>query len=323
MSSSQRMTMTAALALLALAFAPASVAASHDQTGAIQVGSQSRSYLIHLPPSHPLMKPVPLLLVFHGGGSQGGGMLKLTGFDQLADREGFIAVYPNGLDRHWNDGRSNDPARTDDVGFIGALLDKLEREYPIDTMRIFAAGISNGGFFSQYLALKLSSRFAAIASVAATLGQGIAQAASPGDPISVLMIHGTDDPIVAYDGGPVKGRKDYGGVSAPVTTTASYWAARNGCNAVPAMSALPDIDPADRSTVTRSDYRECKAGAAVTLYAVKGGGHTWPGGPQYAPALLIGRTNRDFSASRVIWDFFKEHPKPRTRVAQHADAGAP
>ena len=320
MSSSQRIMMTAALALLVFAIAPA-VAASHDQTGAIRVGSESRSYLIHVPPSHPLANRLPLLLVFHGGGSQGAGMLRLTGFDQLSDREGFVAVYPNGLDRHWNDGRSNDPAQSDDVGFIGALLDKLEHEYPVDTTRIFAVGISNGGFFSQYLALKLSWRFAAIASVAATLGQGIAPGAAPGDPVSVLMIHGTSDPIVAYDGGPVKGRKDYGGVSAPVTTTANYWAARNACNAVPAASALPDIDPADQSTVTRSDYRECKAGTAVVLYTVKGGGHTWPGGPQYAPALLIGRTNRDFSASGVIWDFFKEHPKQRTHVTQQTGAG--
>jgi polyhydroxybutyrate depolymerase len=311
-----RILVTAVLALALPAMSPASAASRHDQTQAIQIGSQSRSYLLHLPPG-PLAN-LPLLLVFHGGGSQGAGMLKLTGFDQLADREGFAVVYPNGLDQHWNDGRSSDPTQTDDVSFINALLDKLEHEYPIDARRVFAAGISNGGFFSQYLALRLTSRFAAVASVAATLGQGIAQAAGSGDPVSVLMIHGTGDPIVAYDGGPVKGRKDYGGISAPVAETATYWATRNGCNAVPTVSALPDVDSTDRSTVTRSDYGRCKAGTGVVLYAVQGGGHTWPGGPQYAPAFLIGRTNRDFSASNVIWDFFKAHPKHIERPAANS-----
>jgi polyhydroxybutyrate depolymerase len=126
--------------------------------------------------------------------------------------------------------------------------------------------------------------------------------------VSVLIINGTDDPLVPWAGGDVHlGPLELGQVLS-VADTVKFWVSNNKCASLPLVTQLPDKDPSDGTTVRKETYGGCEDGAEVVLYAVEGGGHTWPGGLQYSPESIIGRTSRDFDASEVIWQFFKEHP---------------
>jgi polyhydroxybutyrate depolymerase len=244
-----------------------------------------------------------LVLSFHGRHGQGKGQAKLTGFSEVADRHGFIVVYPDGIDKSWNAMHGAGPAQekgVDDVGFVDALIDRLQAEYAIDPNRVYAAGMSNGGFFSHRLGCELSTRLAAIASVAGQMGPELAEICDPAEPVAVLDIHGTKDRIVPYDGGETKG----GGALLSVEDTVDTWRQLNDC----AMRSDVTLDKGDASCRT---YRGCSA--PVELCTIEGAGHTWPGGHQYMPRLLVGTTNRDVDASELIWEFFENNPK-RTSI---------
>lgn len=284
-------------------------------SSSISLGGLERTYRIHLPSGHDRTKIAPLVFLFHGGGGTGQGMEKLTqgGFNRLADREGFIIVYPDGIEKHWNDGRGLEAYRAhreniDDVGFISALIEHLIRTLNIDSNRIYAAGISNGGQFSQRLACELSDRIAAIGVVAIQLPEHLPSSCAPKRPVSVLMMPGTEDPLVPWEGGEIgfrRGRK-FGRVLS-VRESIGFWVEQNRCPGSPVVSYEPDRDLKDGTRVRREAYVPCGEGAEVVLYAVEGGGHTWPGGDQYLPAGIIGRTSRDIDADEVIWGFFKRH----------------
>lgn len=281
----------------------------------IQAGGLNRTYRIHLPSGHDRTKIAPLVLLFHGGGGTGQGMEKLTlgGFNRLADREGFIIVYPDGIEKHWNDGRGLQAYRAhreniDDVGFISALIEHLIRTLNVDSNRIYAAGISNGGQFSQRLACELSDRIAAIGVVATQLPEHLPSSCAPKRTISVLMMPGTEDPLVPWEGGEIgfrRGRK-FGRILS-VPESIGFWVKQNQCPGSPGVTYEPDRDPKDGTRVRREAYVPCGGETEVVLYAVEGGGHTWPGGNQYLPARIIGRTSRDIDANEVIWNFFKKH----------------
>ena len=276
-------------------------------TETIQVGVTARTYLVHLPPSYEKGKPLPLLLVFHGGGTPAPRMIRYTGMSDLSDRKGFIVVYPQGTNNHWNDGRKSAP-QVDDVAFIRTLIDHLGKTLSIDRRRIYATGISNGGMFTQRLACELSGTIAAIASVAASMPEDFSPQCKPAAPVSVLMIHGTDDPLVPYLGGQLSvGSLGIGGRVLPVADTITRWVAHDRCSTKPVTELLPDRDTHDGTRVRRDAYSQCIAGTNVVLYTVEGGGHTWPGSIQYLPERLIGRTSRDVSGSEIIWDFLASH----------------
>ena len=145
--------------------------AAADEKRSIVVGSLTRNYLLHVPKSSRAGRRTPLVLVFHGGGGHDWNMPGFTHFDELADEQGFIVAYPDSFNKNWNDTRGLSPA--DDVGFIRALIDEVSRSHPVDPHRIYATGISNGGFFSNRLACDLADRIAAIASVAATMPESL------------------------------------------------------------------------------------------------------------------------------------------------------
>ncbi len=286
-----------------------------DSSGSILYGGLERTYRIHIPSGHDRTKPAPLVLLFHGGGGTGQGMENLTlgGFNRLADREGFIVVYPDGIEKHWNDGRGLQNYRAhreniDDVGFISALIDDLKERWNIDLTRIYAAGISNGGQFSQRLACEHSHRISAIGVVATQLPEHFFSTCAPKRPVSVLMMPGTEDPLVPWEGGEIgfrRGRKFRRVLS--VHESLRFWAKQNQCPGSPLITYEPDRDPNDGTRVRREAYVPCGHETEVVLYAVEGGGHTWPGGDQYLPARIIGKTSRDIDANEVIWDFFKRH----------------
>ncbi len=193
-----------ALGVHAAALSAQSAAAAAGGPRTLRVSGVERTYLLDVPPSYRPGTPAPLVMVFHGAGGSGRRMAPHTGFSRLAGREGFVAVYPDGLGRRWNDGRSALATR-DDVGFVKALLDTLERELSLDSTRVYAAGISNGAMFSYRLACELPGVFAAIAPVAGATPANLAESCGRTAPVSVLAIQGTADPLLPYAGGGVGG----------------------------------------------------------------------------------------------------------------------
>jgi polyhydroxybutyrate depolymerase len=280
----------------------------------IAVDGREREYLLHTPAGLS-DAPVPVVFVFHGGGGKSAGVAKLTKFSELADREKFLVVYPQGIDGGFNDGRVTKVLRAhreqvDDLAFFDALLAEIARRHRVDPKRVFATGISNGGMFSHYLAANRSEKIAAIAPVVGGIAVPFDAKFNPARPVSVLIIQGTEDPLVPYDGGPIgaRARQDRGSVVATAAAI-ELWRAANGCAAEPEISALPDLDQSDGCRTEVSVWSGGREGSEVWLYRVVGGGHTWPGGAAYATRRAIGRVTHDFG-SEAIWEFFKTHPKP-------------
>lgn len=275
-----------------------------DISGSLQPGGYTRTYIIHLPPASIILHPAPLLVALHGRLGTGAGQARLSHFDQLADSYGFIVVYPDGYQRSWADGRGVTPADKvgiDDVAFISALIDQLSNQYSIDQTRIYAVGMSNGGYMTQRLACDLTKRFAAVAVVAANFSANLASRCAPERPLPIMIIHGTADPLVSEAGGIEEG-------ASVLSTQASVqkWAALDGCSATPALSNLPD-QVNDGTHIQRYVYQPCRDKTEVVFYNVQGGGHTWPGGLQYLPVSVIGKTSRNLDASAVIWQFFQQY----------------
>jgi polyhydroxybutyrate depolymerase len=239
-------------------------------------------------------------------------MARLTRFRALADRDTFIVLFPDGLYRNWNDGREPSVSRThaqgtDDLAFIDALLDSLARAFRIDSSRVFATGISNGAIFSHFLGARRSGRIAAIAPVAGGIAVPFDRHFHPSAPVSVLILQGTDDPLVPYGGGGVAGGSRGRVIGTPEAVV--KWVTANGCERVPVRQDLPDSDPGDGCRVSVYRWRGGAGGTEVVLHRIRGGGHTWPGGPQYLPEFLVGPVCTDIDASQVIWEFFRRHPR--------------
>ncbi|MBI5202580.1 MAG: prolyl oligopeptidase family serine peptidase [Elusimicrobia bacterium] len=231
--------------------------------------------------------------------------------DALAAREGFLVVYPDGLGKHWNDGRDGNDAdpEADDAGFLAALADKLVKDGKADPKRLYAVGISNGGFMAHALACADAGRWAAIGAVAASLGQKAAASCKPSRPVPVLMVNGTEDRLVPWDGREVRFLGRVRGKKLTVPETDEKWAALDGCTGEPERSELPDAED-DGTRWSLSARRRCQGGSEVLLYKVDGGGHTWPRGKPYLKRL-VGRTSRDVDFESLVWTFFKAHPLPR------------
>jgi polyhydroxybutyrate depolymerase len=279
-------------------------AAAADESRSIVVGDLTRQYLLHVPENLPSGKSVPLVLVFHGGGGHDWNMPGFTHFDALADEQSFFVAYPDAINGNWNDGRGI--SQTDDVAFVRVLIAELERSYPVDPDRVYATGISNGGFFSNRLACDLSDKIAAIASVAATMPVDLVAACKPSRPISVLYMQGTEDPLVPIDGGKigfVRGRSR--GMCVSLNGAAKFWQEQDGqSHAEYEVSDLPDIAH-DGTRVRRQAWAGGKNNTEVVVYTIQGGGHTWPGGPQYLPKIVVGKASQNLDATRTIWAFFR------------------
>lgn len=272
-----------------------------------------RSYILSDPNPQARTKR-PLVLVLHGGGrADGADMQKRLDWSGMGAREGFVAVFPNGVDAQWNDGRgvsfrkNRDNTHVDDVGYISALIDRLVADNNIDAKRVYLTGASNGGMMSFRLACELSAKLAAVAPMIANMPEKITPSCKPEKPLPLLLMNGTDDPLVPFDGGPVRvfGR-DYGNVISTDKSVA-LWLDNNGCGAGRATTRLPDRDASDGSTVTVHRFAPCRAGSEVVLYEIVGGGHSLPGGDVPDRPRLMGRKNNDIDAVSEIWTFFKRH----------------
>lgn len=299
------------LATLLLALAMPAAWANGDRTETLTVDGVARHYLVHVPPA-ATHRPLPLLVVLHGGGSRAESMSRFTGLDTLADRVGVIVVYPQGLDRHWNDGRATIKRKVDDVGFIRALLDRIEHEQPVDPHRVGVAGISNGAIFAERLGCDLADRITLVAAIAGSLAEDYRVDCRPTRPVSVLQFDGTSDPIVPYTGGSVAdfGGHGEGGRVLSVDATAAFWAANDRCPSPDAPEALPPRASLDPTRVFLQRWRDCRDGTDVAVYRIQQGGHTWPGGPQYLPRFIVGRASRQIDASAILVDDLVDHPRP-------------
>ncbi len=274
-----------------------------------------RSYHIRLPQGFHKGESFPLVLALHGGGGEG------RKFDQgtqgtlsdAADRRGVVLVFPEGVNKQWNDGRTEifKGKAYDDVGFIGKIIDTMVNNYGIDSRRIYATGISNGGFMSVRLAMDLSDKITAVAPVTAQLSKAL-EGKMPEQPISIMIINGTQDPLVPFNGGHIRlfrfGRSR--GEILSTTATIEYFRRHNGCATTPERSRFQDTDPNDGMEVEMEKYSGCRNGTEVVLVRVIGGGHTWPGGKQYLKRI-VGGVSRDINASELIIDFFLGHRSVR------------
>ncbi len=285
-----------------------------SSTGSFVWGGLKRTYVIHVPSSSDKTRRVPLVIALHGGGGTGRRMESLTlgGLNKLSDREGFVVVYPDGIEQHWNDGRAEVKYRAhreniDDVGFLSALIDRLAEGANIDKRRVYVTGVSNGAMMSNRLACELTGRITAIAPVAGNMPYDLVSRCAPSKPVPVLMISGTEDPMMPWAGGEAHFLRLKFGKVLSVPETIKFWRMHNHCAPAPASTWEPDTDPQDGTRVRKEVYAGCETGAEVILYAVEGGGHAWPRGHRYLPERLIGKTSRDIDANELIWDFFKRH----------------
>jgi polyhydroxybutyrate depolymerase len=278
----------------------AGTVATGSSTQTLTVDGRQRTFRLYLPPSLPLTRPVPLVLMLHGGFGSAEQAESSYGWDAAADSGHFVVVYPNGLNRAWNVGGGccGQPGSSgvDDVGFVHQVVGVVSRELPIDPARVFATGISNGGMFAYRLACD-TTLFAAIGPDSATL---LGACPSPA-PLSVIHIHGTADQSIPYDGGQGNGFATIDGSAVPAVVAS--WRAVDDCLAPQVSTSGP---------VTRS-VAGCPGGRSVELITIAGAGHQWPGAaakPLVQKLLGTDPPSTALDATATIWQFFAAHPKP-------------
>ena len=265
------------------------------------------------------VKPAPLVVVLHGNTQTGADMAKRTSWPAVAKKEHFTVLFPDGLNRAWADSRPAEmrtgrtpPEGTDDVAFIAKLVEKYVADGTADAKRIYVTGLSNGGAMTMTLACKRADLFAAAASVIMNFTDDLSNACQPSRPVPMLMMNGTADPLIPYDGGRGTSRFAVDGFWSAERTIA-FWRKIDGCEEGDAGTTdLADKDPDDQSTVTLITSH-CPAGRDAVLYRINDGGHRMPGSfPDTRFARLVnfifGPQNHDIDGAEVIWAFFKRFP---------------
>ncbi len=250
---------------------------------------KQRHAIVHVPKNYDADTPTPLVVNMHGWTMTAQQQVAFTAMSPKADSAGFVVVYPDGISNSWNAGGCCGVAldqNIDDVGFLRALVDLLEGELCIDHARIYATGMSNGGYMSNRLACEASDLFAAVAPVSSSIGL---PQCDPGRPVPIILFNGTNDLLVPYDGGAFPGAK----------AVAAGWAARNGCTGDPVVTKQAGGSSCET-------YETCDAGATVTLCTLAGMGHCWPG----QAVCPYGAANTDLSANDEMWDLFSKVSLP-------------
>lgn len=292
-----------ALILLALPVAFLLLAAgafllANKTNGELVSSGEKRAYLLYVPKSYNPAVPTPLVVSFHGYAEWPAHQMDLSRWNSLADQYGFIVVYPAGTQfpMRWRISSlaGSEASSQKDLIFISDLLDKLEAELNIDPARIYANGLSNGGGMSFMLSCTLADRFAAFGSVSGAYLLPWDEC-QPSRPMPAILFHGTADPIVPFQGGPSSA---FAIPFPAVPEWVNALAQRNGCDASPAV--LPAA-----GSVSGIQFTHCAAD--VIFYTIAGGGHAWPGS-EPLPESIVGRTTQDMDATRVMWDFFQQHP---------------
>jgi polyhydroxybutyrate depolymerase len=326
------------------------VVRAQDPQETLTVGDVTRTFAVHRPQGYNPKQRYPVVILLHSLNQDSEDMAHLSHFNEVADRFGIIAVYPNAVHR-WNVGVSlerpapptprrgfggrgirfpgggwpgsspspepspsqgqqghQQPPPADDLAFFNAMLDKLSTEYSIDSTRVYATGLSDGGFMTFRIACAMADRITAIAAVGAEMPKYLY--CTPARPEPVLMINGTSDPVVPYGGGSHTG--SYLTISA--VSSAKDWSQLDGCEEKPQRTTLHPATKKGMETRVET-YHGCHQGTMVTLDSVVGGGNTWPDGEQYLDEKSIGKTSNDLNADQVIWKFFQAYRLPATAAA--------
>jgi polyhydroxybutyrate depolymerase len=252
-----------------------------------------RSFQLYVPAGYDGSRNVPVVFNFHGFGSNAVQQMTYADFKPEADQDTFLIVAPDGQggSRHFN--LTNESGLQDDIAMVDALLDHLEATLCVDAQRVFSTGMSDGGAVTSVLACRKPDRFAAFGAVAVILYRA---GCGGSHPIAIAAFMGTGDPVVPFDGGPVR---CCGGVALGSAPDAlAGWAEHDGCS--PEFS-----DERIGTDVRKRTWSGCQPGGEVVFYIVDGGGHTWPGA---IPVDRLGKTTTDIDASATIWEFFKAHP---------------
>ncbi len=270
----------------------------------LQVDGRDRSFLLYKPKGYNNAGKMPLIFVNHGGQGNSQGMMQVTDFRLLADREKIMVIYPQGFQNAWNDGRPTTANQlgVDDVNFFRQMCDYAVANLSVDNQKIYSTGLSNGGFMSARLACELSDRIAGVAVVGASVEQGVFNNCNPAKPVPTIIMQGTLDTFVPFIGGTVS--PGAGGNAVSHSQAINKFISINNCSTTPILTNLPDIAN-DGTTITERRYINSTNQNEVTSYVITGGGHTWPQGWQYLPESSIGKTSQDMNANEVIWAFFK------------------
>jgi len=341
------------LGLLAVASLPAQDAPDkntlpRDSQEKIDIDDVTRTYAVHLPPAYDQQQHYPVVILLHGRNQDAGDMARLTHFNQLADKDAIIAVYPNAAHGQWNVGvrpeepspfaprrggggrrggwpgggggypgggggggypgggqsggqtpeeTKNRPEPPDDVAFLNQMLDQLALKYSVDTHRIYATGLSDGGFMALRAGCSMADRVAAIAAVGAAMPKTMI--CLPARAVPALFINGTEDPVVPDGGGNYKPGRFH---VLSAEDSAKTWAKFDRCGEKPAQDKLPSAEKGGKDTKTYT-YSGCQDNAQVVLYSVKNSGNTWPGGEQYTSEKEVGKTSNALNANEAIWSF--------------------
>jgi len=346
-----------------------SAALAQDAHEKLDVGDVSRSYVVHLPQNYDQGRHYPVVILLHGQNQDADDMARLTLFNQLADKDGVIAVYPNATRGRWNigvrsdetseamprrgggrrggwggypgggypggggsprngggypgggqpgqgqgggqgDGNKNKTEPADDVAFLNQMLDQLALKYSVDSSRIYATGLGDGGFMALRAGCNLADRVAAVAAVGA--GMPKTMICLPSRAVPAVFVAGTDDPIVPYNGGSYKALRFH---VLSAEDTAKTWAKFDRCAEKPSQDKIPPQQKGAKETRSLT-YSGCQNDAQVVLYSVKDGGNTWPGGEQYMTEKEIGKTSTAINANETIWNFFANRKIPGEKDQQ-------
>lgn len=282
---------------VALVIAGLHSAASADQTVTVTTADGPRQAIVL---TAEKVGPSPTIIVLHGATISAERMKQISGFAEAGAAHGFTVVFPEGKANRWNDARATG-THPDDSGFLNALAHQLVDAQIADPHRLYIAGVSNGGLMAFTLICQPDTPFVGVATIVANLPASLEASCHPPKPISVIMMNGTADPFMPFDGG----RSGMFGRHGPVIgaeKTASLFAKAEDC-AEPSQSKLPKIDPREPTHIKLLNWQGCAPEAAVRLYEVEGGGHQIPGGPTFVP-FLFGPPNHDIRAAEEILKVF-------------------
>jgi polyhydroxybutyrate depolymerase len=352
---------SAATLFLSLVLSSSQTARAQETKEKVTVDDVDRTYVLRLPRGYDPQQHYPVVIVLHGMNQDTDDIERLTRFDELADKDSIIVVYPAALHGRWNVGvraeaprarmgpgpgrrrggyggggypgggggypgsgggypqgggnypqgggqnspeEDRKPTNADDIAFFNSMLDKIESKASIDVSRVYAAGLSEGGFMTLRVGCAMGDRIAGIAAVGAAMPKTMI--CLPTRPVPIIMLNGTEDPIVPHGGG-TEHNLELKTIS--VDDSAKAWARIDRCSEKPAESKLPSYGKGGMETKVYT-YDGCQQGAQVALYDIKGGGNTWPGGEQYEVENQIGKTSQDLNADETIWSFLVTKKNP-------------
>lgn len=331
----------------------------------IQIDDLTRTFVVHLPKGYDSQQHYPVVILLHSQNQDASDMERLTRFNELADKDSIIAVYPNATRGQWNigvrpqaetlarrggfgrhggwggggypgggypgggypgggggypgggrnggeqpDASAKRPTPADDVAFLNQMLDQIATKYSVDTKRIYATGLGDGGFMAFRMGCDMSDRIAAIAPVGASMPKTMI--CLPSRAVPIVLIDGTEDPIVPYGGGTFKPGR-FSVTSAE--DSAKTWAKYDRCAEKPTQEKVPPLQKDGKDTKVFT-YSSCQSNSQVALYSVKDGGNTWPGGEQYMVEKEIGKTSNAINANETIWSFLVTRKLPTAVASQ-------